>query len=95
MAVKPSTVRTVVGMSYSMPQRLRQLQRRLPALHGVDDILLDRVDLRRRQRALEHIDPGGADRGPLPLGHQIWMHWAAESARWSNCPGRGSTANTM
>ena len=23
-----------------------------------------------------------------------WMHWAAESARWSNCPGRYSAAKT-
>lgn len=25
----------------------------------------------------------------------IWMHWAAESARWSNWPGRYSTAKTV
>ncbi len=24
-----------------------------------------------------------------------WMHWLAESARWSNCPGSASTANTV
>ena len=24
-----------------------------------------------------------------------WMHWAAESARWSNCPGRASTASRV
>jgi len=24
-----------------------------------------------------------------------WMHWAAESARWSNWPGRASTAKML
>ena len=50
------------------PQGLRQLQRRLPALHRVDDILLDSLDLLRRQLTLQDVYPGGADRGPLALG---------------------------
>ena len=50
------------------PQGLRQLQRRLPALHRVDDVFLDGLDLFRRQLALQNIYPGGADRGPLALG---------------------------
>ena len=50
------------------PQGLRQLQRRLPALHRVDDVFLDGLDLLRRQLALQNIYPGGADRGPLALG---------------------------
>ena len=52
-------------------QPLRQVQRRLPALHGVEDIPLHRVHIRRRQGTEEQIDPGGADRGPLLLSHQL------------------------
>ncbi|CAN4049127.1 ribosome assembly RNA-binding protein YhbY, partial [Dysosmobacter welbionis] len=42
-----------------------------PALHGVEDIPLHRVHIRRRQGTEEQIDPGGADRGPLLLSHQL------------------------
>ena len=50
------------------PQGLRQLQRRLTALHRVDDVFLDGLDLLRRQLTLQDVYPGGADRGPLALG---------------------------
>ena len=52
-------------------QALRQVQRGLPALHRVDDVPLHRLCVRRRQGAEQQIDLGGADRGPLPLGHQL------------------------
>ena len=52
-------------------QTLRQVQGRFPAFHRVNDIPLHRLHVRRRQGAEQQIDLGGADRGPLPLGHQL------------------------
>ena len=42
-------------------------QRSLPALHGVDDVLLKFRDLGVGKAAVQGIDLGGADQGTLPL----------------------------
>ena len=52
-------------------QRLRQLQRCLAALDGVDDILLDRGDLGIRQLALERIHARGAHKRTLALRQNL------------------------
>ena len=52
-------------------QRLRQLQRCLAALDGVDDILLDRGDLGIRQLALERIHARGAHERTLALRQDL------------------------
>ena len=52
-------------------QRLRQLQRCLAALDGVDDILLDRGDLGIRQLALKRIHACGAHERTLALRQDL------------------------
>ena len=52
-------------------QRLRQLQRCLAALDGVDDILLDRGNLGIRQLALERIHARGAHERTLALRQDL------------------------
>ena len=52
-------------------QGLRQGQRGLPALHRVDDVLLDGRQLFLRHLAGKHIDLGGAHRGAVALGDDL------------------------
>ena len=81
-----------VGDAVGPGQGLRLVHRSLPALHGVDEIGLNLVQLRRGQLALEHVDLGVGHQGALHPGHQLD---ALESARWSNCPDRASTASRV
>ena len=52
-------------------QGLGFVQRRLPGLHGVDDILLDGGDVLRGQVAVQGIDLGGADNRALALALEL------------------------
>ena len=52
-------------------QRIRQVQRGLPALHRVDKIALDLVQLCLRETSHQKVYLGRADGGTFPLGHQL------------------------
>ena len=94
MEVKPSTVRTVVGMSYSI-RRVSGSSRDASRLStGLMTYFLTASTCsavsspsRTYTRAVRTVGRSPWDK--------IWMHWAAESARWSYWPGRYSTANTV
>ena len=60
-----------LGDSVVHGQGVERLQRGLPRLHGVDEVLLDGSHLFRRQLPGEVVDPGGADQGALPLGEDL------------------------
>ena len=52
-------------------QGFRLFQRGLAAFHRVDDVVLDARNGLAVQIALQHIDRGGLDLGPLALGKQL------------------------
>ena len=70
------------------------LQAGLAGLDRVDHVMLDGVHVGVGQVAFQRVQLGGAD-GRALAWEMSWMHSAAESARWSNWPGRNSVANTV
>ena len=61
-------------------QGVRLLRRGLPALHGVDDIAADLVQVRLAERPLQHIDLGIGHQGALHIRQQLDALGAGVSA---------------
>ncbi len=70
------------------------LQAGLAGLDRVDDVMLDGVDVGIGQIALQQRTAWRCGRSGRSPHETNWMHSAAESARWSNWPGRNSMAKS-
>ena len=62
---------TVPGVGLGHFQRVALVERRLARLDGVDDVVLDGVDVVCGQLAFEHVDLGAGDLGALALADQL------------------------
>jgi hypothetical protein len=90
--VKPVRMRTSAGVEGL--ERSQTAYRDFVGIDGVDDVGFDaaRSSAERSPSRMMTLAEWTVGRS-LPV--RIWTHWAAESARWSNWPGRYSTAKAV